>query len=53
MKGKRTFYCEAAYIVGLVVLALGTALMERAYTAGVNGMTVNFPDELTALTKEN
>lgn len=30
MKGKRTFYCEAAYIVGLVVLALGTALMERA-----------------------
>ena len=30
MKGKRTFYCEIAYIIGIVVLALGTALMERA-----------------------
>ena len=30
MKGKRTFYCEAAYAVGIVVLALGTALMEKA-----------------------
>ena len=30
MKGKRVFYCEAAYAVGLVVLAFGTALMERA-----------------------
>ena len=30
MKGKRMFYCEAAYIVGIIVLALGTALMERA-----------------------
>ncbi len=30
MKGKRVFYCEAAYVVGLVVLAIGTALMEKA-----------------------
>ena len=30
MKGKRVFYCEAAYAVGLVVLAIGTALMEKA-----------------------
>ena len=30
MKGKRTFYCELAYFVGIVVLALGTALMEKA-----------------------
>ena len=30
MNGKRTFYCEIAYILGIVVLALGTALMEKA-----------------------
>ena len=30
MKGKRTIYCEIAYVVGIVVLALGTALMEKA-----------------------
>ena len=30
MKGKRTFYCEFAYIIEIIVLALGTALMERA-----------------------
>ena len=30
MKGKRVFYCEAAYFIGILVLALGTALMERA-----------------------
>ena len=30
MKGKRTFYCEIAYIIGIIVLALGTALMEKA-----------------------
>ena len=30
MKEKRTFYCELAYAIGLVVLAFGTALMERA-----------------------
>ncbi len=33
MKGflmKRTFYTEAAYAVGLIMLALGTALMEKA-----------------------
>lgn len=30
MKGKKTFYCETAYIIGIVLLALGTALMERA-----------------------
>ena len=30
MKGKRTFYCELAYIIGIVVLAFGTALMEKA-----------------------
>lgn len=28
---KRTFYTEMAYILGLVTLAAGTALMERAY----------------------
>ena len=28
-----------------------TQLMEQAYTAGVNGMTVNFPDELKKLIK--
>ena len=27
---KRVFYCEAAYFVGLVVLAFGTSLIERA-----------------------
>ena len=27
---KRTFYTEAAYAVGLIMLALGTALMEKA-----------------------
>lgn len=30
MKEKRVFYREAAYFVGLVVLAFGTAFMERA-----------------------
>lgn len=30
MKGKRIFYCEIAYFVGIVVLAFATALMERA-----------------------
>ncbi len=30
MKTKRSFYTEAAYIVGIIVLAFGTALMERA-----------------------
>lgn len=30
MKAKKVFYCEAAYAVGIVVLALGTAMMERA-----------------------
>ena len=30
MKAKRVFYSEAAYAVGIAVLALGTALMERA-----------------------
>ena len=30
MKGKRIFYSEAAYFTGLLVLALGTALMEKA-----------------------
>lgn len=30
MKGKRVFYCETAYIVGLITLAIGTALMEKA-----------------------
>ena len=27
---KRTFYTEMAYIIGIVTLAFGTALMERA-----------------------
>lgn len=27
---KRTFYTEAAYVIGLITLALGTAFMERA-----------------------
>ena len=30
MKGKRVFYCEIAYFVGIFVLALGTAFMEKA-----------------------
>lgn len=30
MKGKRIFYCELAYFVGIAVLAFGTALMEKA-----------------------
>ena len=30
MKGKRTFYCEIAYAIGIIVLAFGTAFMERA-----------------------
>lgn len=30
MKGKSVFYCEWAYVIGLVVLAFGTALMEKA-----------------------
>ena len=30
MKGKRVFYCEVAYVVGIIVLALGTAFMEKA-----------------------
>ena len=30
MKGKRIFYCELAYFLGIVVLAFGTALMEKA-----------------------
>ena len=30
MKGKKFFYCEIAYIAGIIVLALGTALMEKA-----------------------
>lgn len=27
---KKTFYTEAAYVIGLIILALGTAFMERA-----------------------
>ena len=30
MKTKRVFYTELAYAIGIIVLALGTALMERA-----------------------
>lgn len=30
MKGKRIFHCESAYVMGILVLALGTAFMERA-----------------------
>ncbi len=30
MKGKRVFYCEIAYVIGIMLLALGTALMEKA-----------------------
>lgn len=30
MKRKRTFYCETAYVLGILVLALGTAFMEKA-----------------------
>ena len=30
MKGKRIFHCEIAYAIGIVVLAFGTAFMERA-----------------------
>ena len=30
MKGKRVFYSELAYVIGIITLALGTAFMERA-----------------------
>ena len=30
MKGKRIFYSELAYLLGILILALGTALMEKA-----------------------
>ena len=30
MKEKRVFYCELAYILGIIVLAIGTAFMEKA-----------------------
>lgn len=30
MKGKRVFYSELAYVVGILILAFGTALMEKA-----------------------
>ena len=30
MNSKRTFYCELAYIIGIVILAFSTALMEKA-----------------------
>ena len=30
MKGKRIFYCELAYVLGILILAFGTALMEKA-----------------------
>lgn len=30
MKGKRIFYSEIAYCLGIIILALGTALMEKA-----------------------
>ena len=30
MKGKRIFFCELAYFIGIIVLAFGTALMEKA-----------------------
>ena len=30
MNEKKVFYSEAAYAVGIVVLALGTSMMERA-----------------------
>ncbi len=30
MKEKRVFYCEIAYVIGIIVLAFGTALMEKA-----------------------
>ncbi len=30
MNGKRIFYSEAAYVFGIVLLAVGTAMMERA-----------------------
>ncbi|MBQ2830328.1 MAG: hypothetical protein IJF15_04815 [Oscillospiraceae bacterium] len=30
MNGKRTFYCELAFTLGIVVLAFGVAFMERA-----------------------
>ncbi len=30
MKEKKTFYCEISYIIGIIILAFGTALMEKA-----------------------
>ena len=30
MKGKRVFYCELAYVFGMIILAFGNAFMEKA-----------------------
>ena len=30
MKGKRVFYCELAYVIGILLLALGTAFIAKA-----------------------
>lgn len=30
MKGKRIFYCEISYVIGIILLALGTSFMEKA-----------------------
>lgn len=30
MKEKRAFYCEIAYVIGIIALAFGTAFMEKA-----------------------
>lgn len=30
MKEKRTFYCELAYILGMIILAIGTSMLEKA-----------------------
>ena len=30
MKTKKVFFSEIAYVLGIIILALGTALMERA-----------------------
>ena len=30
MSKKRVFYCELAYVFGIIILAFGTSLMEKA-----------------------
>lgn len=41
MNGRKVFYTEIAYILGLVLLAFGTALMERADNGNMLTTVIN------------